>query len=408
VSFIRSISVLAVAGCASTGAAGGASQPWRELTTEHFVLATDLDAKEARELARNLETFREALMKVALPSAPPRETGRVPAFVFASGDEFRELAGDEFTGLFFHNLLLQPAIVMMGGSFGDGRARIVKHELVHYLARFYLPKQPQWLSEGLACYFETLTVSLRDNEVTFGEMSPGRLRELGLRGFIPTARLISGAADDADLDRFYGESFLVVHYLREHDPKGLSRYENAMAVVDSPVDAWTRAFPDLGFDRLDKALQAYTFDRGQFKVTTYRFTPPAFDAVERLLSGAEVSSIRATVRLAASQEKRTSIDAGKARERAKAELAEALRADPFEVRARAARLFLLQETDSLADLRELTRRHPSSWMAWTLLAKSLGDGESAERTQAVERALDLAEADASVIAPFTRVVRRWR
>src|SRR5512137_693299 len=70
-------------------AAGG--RPWREITSEHFAITTDLDAGDARDLVEDLERIRRAVSSALFPGRPDIP-GRLSVVAFRSADDFEEHA----------------------------------------------------------------------------------------------------------------------------------------------------------------------------------------------------------------------------------------------------------------------------------------------------------------------------
>jgi len=79
--------VAAHLGCATVPACPAKGGPaWRELTSEHFVLRTDLQQEAAQMVLRHLEDARAAMLAVVWPRAPELR-GRIDAFALASAAE---------------------------------------------------------------------------------------------------------------------------------------------------------------------------------------------------------------------------------------------------------------------------------------------------------------------------------
>src|SRR5687768_16660492 len=74
---------------------GCASSPgvWREVTTPHFVLRTDLDAETAHRAAAELELNRDMLVSAAWPNADIPEWTRAEVYVLGR-EEFKQTFGE--------------------------------------------------------------------------------------------------------------------------------------------------------------------------------------------------------------------------------------------------------------------------------------------------------------------------
>ncbi|HYG69798.1 MAG TPA: hypothetical protein VD838_19135, partial [Anaeromyxobacteraceae bacterium] len=133
-------------------AQGGAA--WREVTTEHFVLQTDLLSDEAHRLARELETMRAAVL-LALFRAPPALPGRVRVVAFGSRADYATFAPPKTLGIFSLSDLSEP-LVLVPAPYGSVSEEVLAHELTHYVTSWTFPRQPRWFGEGIAALAEPL------------------------------------------------------------------------------------------------------------------------------------------------------------------------------------------------------------------------------------------------------------
>jgi hypothetical protein len=161
------------AGCAGhlppCPAAGGPA--WTELEGAHFRVRTDGGAAAGRATLEDLEQFQAALLTVF--GAPPTyDTGRMPVVVVDRG--WTDFAPFRVNG-YFTRALFQPLIVVSAGS-DLFRQEVVKHELVHHFSHIVMPRQPLWLSEGLATYYQTLEYDPTEGLITVGRPPPDWLR----------------------------------------------------------------------------------------------------------------------------------------------------------------------------------------------------------------------------------------
>src|SRR5512133_466955 len=108
---------LLAAGCATPGLAfrcparGGPA--WHELSSEHFVLRTDLPRDEGAALVGRLERIRAAVA-AALFDQAPAVPGRVEVIAFRSADQYRSFAPDGATGYYLRYAGGPPRIVLSG------------------------------------------------------------------------------------------------------------------------------------------------------------------------------------------------------------------------------------------------------------------------------------------------------
>ncbi|HEY2510737.1 MAG TPA: hypothetical protein VGI39_07775 [Polyangiaceae bacterium] len=162
--FTVALTPLAAAGCAGAQSRGatphGEGAGWTEVTTEHFVLKTDLGVGDAQDAALKLEGMFSALAELGFASAD-KPSMRIDVVYFRRHEDYAALRPDVTSGQFraggFHDLERRPTAVL-GGDFVESTRRVLQHELTHLFVHYYYPRAPVWLNEGFARYFETLAL----------------------------------------------------------------------------------------------------------------------------------------------------------------------------------------------------------------------------------------------------------
>jgi hypothetical protein len=141
---------LLAAGCAGPREAfrcparGG--PPWRELASDHFVLRTDLPAREAGSLVGRLERIHAALAATLFADAPPAP-GRIEVIAFRSADEYARFAPDAAEGYYLRSAGGPPRVVLSGALRPWQRA-LLAHELAHHFLAGVFVRQPRWGGGG--------------------------------------------------------------------------------------------------------------------------------------------------------------------------------------------------------------------------------------------------------------------
>ena len=380
-------------------AAGGPA--WTEVQGAHFRLRTDGDAAAGRAALDDLEQFQAALLTVF--GAPANhDTGRMPVIVVDRG--WTDFAPHRVSG-YFTRALFQPLIVMRAGS-DLFRQDVIKHELVHYFSGMVMPRQPPWLSEGLAIYYETLEYDPGEGRITVGRPPPDLLRVAQRIGASGIATVLAAEAIDDDADDFYATAWITVHYLMNHRVEALARYEKVLHEGGTQAAAWTAAFGAQTPANVGAEVMRYV-DGGQYALLRYRFTAPQHASpAERRLSDAETHATRALLYLTGPNLRRHSPDLAPGvddpRSEAKTEISEALRQEPDHVAARAIAHYMLGTPIALEQATLLSRKHPDDWLAWLLVATaSPGRDGGTNQNDALERALDLATRDPSIHIPVS-------
>ena len=169
---IAALSVLALSACAAAARKtfrcpdqGGTT--WTRVISDHFVLLTDQDRQAAEATSSELELMLWALSDHAFRS-PNRPKMTVEVVAFKDGDEYETIASGMTAGVFIPGGLRdfeRRPLALVKGDLRQSRATF-QHELTHFLVHYYLPQAPMWLNEGLAQFYETLT--LEDGEIKIG------------------------------------------------------------------------------------------------------------------------------------------------------------------------------------------------------------------------------------------------
>jgi tetratricopeptide (TPR) repeat protein len=189
---------------------------WTRVIGPHFVVSGDVRAEDAREVAILLEMFRDVFLRV-LPGA--RDRSMLPPFVVVFGSD-RAFTPYKPTfdgkpapvaGYTVH----EPLTPLTALRLDDSRDafRTVFHEYAHVL--YDTPQAPFWVSEGVADYYSTATVSRDRQRVQLGGRIPAHLARLSRR-WIPLAQVLAasrGGRPPGDVEMIYAESWALVHYL---------------------------------------------------------------------------------------------------------------------------------------------------------------------------------------------------
>jgi tetratricopeptide (TPR) repeat protein len=388
--------LVGASGCAGPrlsrcAAEGGAT--WRELTSEHFRLKTDLPLEEARAGLAQLETTRAALGAAAFPGVAMQGTAKLTVYLLADDADFRSLYPPLVDGFFVAHSGGKVAVVLHGSpkawahrALGHGNgATVLAHELTHHLSVHAFPHQPLWFSEGLALLMETLRVSDDGRTVFLGEPHVSdvqRVRALltaslhhpdTAEHLFTVSRIFDWERDRAELEDWetvamYSTSWLLVHWLFNLYPAALAQFQALLAEGKSGHEAmasalgWVRALP------IDELLLDYAWRR-QYTMFTVPMTQARFSVAERNLPDAEVHATRAFL---------AAIGAGKNPKRSEElkrlvaqEVAEALRLDPWNVGALQLWNPGASEAEQSRWVHAAVKKHPEDPEAWRLLAVTL-------------------------------------
>lgn len=378
-------------GCAIMPPCPGRGGPaWRQLSSAHFTLRTDLEPHEAEEVVRSLEETRAAMLVAIWPGAPG-PPDRTQAIALASHSELAVFTGFGVGGMHVHTPPFPPTLVI---GAGDLEGESLKHELAHDLSRWFLPIQPAWYSEGIATFLEAVRYDRAKERVIVGEPSSKRLQAIQHTGVVLMEQLLGPMPDDVfELGRFESSSWILMHYLVNHRTYAFEDFQRRLGRLEPAMKAWQAEFPDLGGDNLYRTLVEYARS-GSYVVRRIPLAPWSGSTEARVLSDAEAHGVLAYlyayVHLPGAPGKPVA---------ARAEIDEALRGDPSALDALAV-AFYTPELRIETSRPELARRavgaHPESWLAWQMVADSTRPSDPAKLT-ALIRALEVAPRQPEVL-----------
>jgi TonB family protein len=274
---------------------------WVEVRSPNFIVVSNAGEKHARKVAVQFEQIR-CVFRQLLENANRHPSPLVTILAVKDESSMRELLPEYWTkahthpvGLFSTRLSNFYAAVQLDAL---NPYETIYHEYYHTISVPYVPNLPVWLSEGLAEFYGHTEIT--ENAVRMGQADALSLQELRNTTFIPLDVLFkvdqsSPYYNEANKTSvFYGESWLLVHYLligdrMAHRPM-LDAYLKALGQVSDPYEAAKIAFGDLG--KLQSDLQTYTQSR-QFLYLKYPAPRINEDEMKfRTLSDAEASAYR--------------------------------------------------------------------------------------------------------------------
>jgi len=378
--------VIAAAGCATAlplcPAKGG--PVWWELTSDHFVLRTDLKPRAAMETLRTLEDARAGMLAGMWPGVvgPP---GRTAAVALASVTEAWAIMGSNYVG---KHVRMGPFPATLVVSPDDRDGRTAKHELAHELANYFLPVQPRWFAEGIATFLATVRYDRANGLSILGEADAQYVANFRFRGPTPFVELMTGTLpdDEAAASRFYATAWMLTNFLYNRRRAGWGNLQDRLGRLQRGSEAFMEEFPDLGPARLADVLRNHAV-HGSYVVHAMPLPPWSGQPRVRQMTDSEVHGLRAF--LYWSMRDGTS---GVSNEVVRAEIDESLRADRPGLEALAVGFYAdeVAYPRSRSDLAALAvRAHPDQWMAW-LMSADARSADAPERVSDLRRALQLA------------------
>ena len=220
-SSLRSLFVVCVVGLLA-GLAGASEKPWIEVRSPHFRVLTDSSAGDARHVAHEFEQMR-AVLAAEFPKFR-LETG-APLLIFAVRDEASakrlapnlwKIKGAKPAGFFQHGWEKRFALVRLD-QIQPGAYQVVYHEYTHTVLHANFRWLPTWLDEGMAEFYGN--TRFEHDKIVIGAPSLRFNRLQGPGALIPIDTLLAVNQrspyyhDEDKVDRFYAESWALVHFL---------------------------------------------------------------------------------------------------------------------------------------------------------------------------------------------------
>jgi tetratricopeptide (TPR) repeat protein len=411
--FISVVLSLLAGGCASFRSAG-TDRPWQKVTTDHFVLRTDFDARIAGAAARQLEATRDALVSAAWGAIDFPAHVRTEVFLLSNELQFEALFGPAVVALLAQEP--RPAFFLSGPPIRWEQREspdrqpmtVLRRVMAHQLEAAVYFHPPMWFAEGLAQYLETVHESGNQKWVIVGDLNPVARQEYFWNRTVSIRRMLEwnepvGMLSESEVAGLRGISYAFVHWLYNTKHDAFLHYEAELARGVDPKQAWQSAFS--GFDPATTDAELHKYMRyGEYWTWDMPLQWRASPAQQVAMTAADTRVARARVMLAAASDS-TPEGAKSLHEDAKAEIEKALALEPTHVDA----LELDTATPSgerLARVRRAVEAHRDDSNAFRLLAELLtrsGAGLD-ERERAYRRAAELDTTDAQSLIGLARVL----
>jgi len=271
----RAVSIFSLFALTLSASARDATSHWSEVRSQHFVVLTDSNEKQARRVTSQLERMR-AVFHLLLPTAS--DSAGSPVIVLALKDKkaFQTLEPEAYlakgqldlAGLFMRAPDKNYILLRLDAQ-GDHPYATIYHEYTHFMLRNASEWIPLWLNEGLAEFYQNSEI--QEKEVLLGQPSEDDILYLRQNRLLPLTTLLKVDQtspyyhEEQKGSVFYAESWALTHFMRVTDQqKGTDRlqdYAKRLIKKEDPVIAAQEAFGDLNV--LQKSLNSY-ISQGQF------------------------------------------------------------------------------------------------------------------------------------------------
>lgn len=236
---------------------------WIQMTSANFRVHSLLDEERTSELLRYLEVMHATF---GSPGDIPTYDSSVPTVIVIvdNHDDYAAIGAPGNSMGYFISDLRENAILVEGSDGAQG-IEVILHEYVHFLSlQSGRIRYPRWYEEGRAEYLSASR--LKKNYLEYGLPVRRRLVSLSLGPWLPLETLLEvndlSALDAEEIELFYGQSWLLVHYLsslpdaEQTLPASTSRYSELVGRGMDRGDAFETAF-NQDIDELEPLLQQY-------------------------------------------------------------------------------------------------------------------------------------------------------
>lgn len=240
-----------------------AQAKWHEVTTDHFIIVGDASPSRLTDKAERLEAVHDLMRRAYGLPEDGVSLERVRVLYTESAGEMQRIGhmGDYVGGYYRPRMEGAIAVVPLeSNGKGDGT---LFHEYAHHFMLQYVPAAyPSWYVEGAAEVIGQSSFE-RKGAITYGKAAEGRQYEMEAFNWIPLSDLMTktfNQVDDASRFRYYGEAWLLTHYLT-FDPTRSQQLRRYLATINSgrdPKEALA-VFGDL--KALDRDAQKYERNR---------------------------------------------------------------------------------------------------------------------------------------------------
>ncbi len=215
---------------------------WIRLASPHFEIYTDANERAGRAVLTRFEQARRVLSSAERHEDPQLRTRVI---LFSSGRDYATVRPAANVPAFYQSGPDRDYIVMLAGAELD---RIILHEYTHAVLNYSSVPLPQWLEEGLADLYSTLSISNR--RAIVGAAVLPYAATLAHEKWLTGDQMASVTQRSAEYNEagksgvFYAQSWALTHMLTFYGPyRGkLAGFIEALSAGQSQQGAFTTAF----------------------------------------------------------------------------------------------------------------------------------------------------------------------
>jgi hypothetical protein len=334
---------------------------WTELTSDHFVMWTDVQPERGSELLQEMEVHRQVVLGIALNNAESH--AKILVLALRDAEEVGAYVPKQFVAFAWGtpNPIRMP-VITLNATTPEHDIHIVTHELTHAIMFPVIPHQPPWFAEGLAGYFETAYVHADHESVDLGKPLDYIIQRLHTGRRTTVAELFACDQHPCMDDGFYAMAWALFAYLVNQHQAQLLALTHRIGELPRGAwkQAWAETFSGVTPEQLDHEVAVW-LAHGTHQEMHYALKVRPTSVSERPLSDKGALAARALLGYMwhpQEQATSTAVDT-------------ALAADPGSLVASLLKASMLHTAPTPEAAHVVADAHPDDWRAQWLLGYSL-------------------------------------
>lgn len=245
-----------------------------EIKSENIIFYGDVKEKDGERLVRNLEIYRAVILSMSGVKNRPDDVP-LRIYAFKTSKDLNKFANRRgIAGLYTQTPQGPIFLTVSQGGFKKNRwsSQVALHEYSHHvLHALSSDSYPRWYDEGFANYLSTFKIE--DDVVTIGEPNVSHGVSLKQGGWMDPETVLSAIQrypSTRRLDKFYGQSWLYVHYMQNTSELSskLPDYLKQLQTQSDPLMAFEIAF-GLSLEEFHKRARGY-WNKNTFPVASFK------------------------------------------------------------------------------------------------------------------------------------------
>ena len=248
-----------------------------EIKSENIIFYGDVKPADGERLVRNLEIYRATILAFSKVDNRPDKTP-LTIYAFKNATKLNKFAASKgYAGLYTQGTNGPIFLTISKGGFKDDKwsSQVALHEYSHHvLHALSRDHYPRWYDEGFANYLSTFNIT--GDIITIGAPKVTHGTSLKQGGWMSPEKVFSSIRrypETRRIDKFYGQSWLYVHYM-QNTPEYSSKfpaYIDALKTAQDPLKAFESSF-GVSVEDYHKKARLY-WNKNAFPVASFKAGP---------------------------------------------------------------------------------------------------------------------------------------